>query len=1254
MPQGERFLPGGERAAARAATEPTAPDGILREELARLLGAEGAPDAGDALDVLWIARLSGIGPVDWSLVGDGTDPTAAPPPADPLPPPPPDTHVPEDTGPEPPPARLHLPDGNGAAHGGRGAAQTVRVTQPQALTDALALGRALRPLRQTVPSARARTLDVPATAAASGDTGLLLPVLRPATERRFSVDLLIDTGTTMTVWHRLADELHTLLARHGAFAEVRAWALHTDTPEPTVAPFRRGAQAPSPTRRWRQALADPTGRHVVLIFTDAVGPAWYGTELPAVLAAWSRERSVAALQVLPSLLWHRTALRPAPVRARGTEAARATLEVSSSMPLPGIARGRHGAADRARIRWLPVLELSGTWLTPWTRLVSGRTTEWTPLSAAPLTVVHRPAPALAADEPTTPAGWIERFEEGHSPEAFRLLRLLAAAPLSLPVVRLIQRTMFPASTPTHLAELFLSGILVRRSPAHPGEDPDSVLYDFRDGVREALLDRLTRTESLRVLRQVIEGVSERVESTLGGVTDFAALVAAAGEEGGLDGLELPEESRAFAEVALAVLSGVGGDYAEVAARLAGAVGSGVSSAAAAPEVAEERGRVRRAWLPWRWRRAQAVPVDVAPVEVVTEAPVEAESSEAAESSDAGRGGPSRIPELPEHYVARATHEVEQVLLRASATRHDGFPRSFPVQGTATCVIEGGPGVGKTALAIACARHLAERFSMVRWIRAHDSEILYADLAAFALDLGIGSVEAIATDQGGVVVDSPNYLLSRIHTYLRENPGWLLVFDGASAGGLRIEDGGWRSRPWRPPEGYGSVLVTLRGEGHWPWQHTPVVLDGFTRREALEFVWLALARDRGELLADDELLADLVDVVGTNPLALNRTVEKLRSNGTPIGRHVMSALMSRQNVIEFSPSLVWITRGADFVGTGVAVSPDTVVVAGGALFGRTTRVHYRRDSFVPVSEVFQHNPGLGVTLLKVAEAVLTPARVARSSVASVAAWYVAPLHRAADAHLALRPVSSATRGLRPGTALIDAEGRLCYLVSTTGGGVTMIDITPELLNAPEKRVQVREKPREPLFYLSYARANHTGDKRDSRVQSFFDLLTTFILQMTSYEEQEDIGLFNDGAALGRDWQEQLQRAVSSARVFVPLYSPRYFTSEWCGREWEAFRRRSSRSTEPWIMPVIWSRIDPAQLPLVARRVQYTSREFSESYTQVGLLGLLESGRHNQYRRAVWTIAQNTVEMAQSSRLRPVEPTLFDDLRNAFDEGRPGGD
>ncbi|MEU9173315.1 TIR-like protein FxsC [Streptomyces sp. NPDC048420] len=1198
----------------------TVPDAVLREELARLLNPDGRPDAGDALDVLWIARLSGLGPLDWARIGDGTDPTTGAQGSGPLPAPPPVPHPTHDTGPRPPSARLHLPGGTGTAPPRPGGAHAVRVTQPHALPDALPLARALRPLRQTVSSARTRVLDVEATAATSGDTGLLLPVLRPASELRFSVDLLIDTGTTMGVWHRLADELGTLLTRHGAFADVRAWALHTDKPEPRLSPFRRGTRAVSPTRRWREVLADPTGRRAVLVLTDGVSPAWYGTELPGTLAEWSRERPVAALQVLPSRLWHRTALRTSAVRARGTEVARATIEVSSSGPLPGIARGRAGAADRARISWLPVLELSGPWLDPWARLVAGRATDWTPLLANPLTVADRPGPAVdQQDDRTTPAAWIERFEEGYSPEAFRLLRLLAAAPLSLPVMRLVQQTMLPSSTPMHLAEIFLSGLLVRRSPARPGEDPDTVLYDFRDGVREALLDRLTRTESLRVLREVMAGVSERVSRTLGGVTDFAALLTAAGAEGGLDGVELPAESRAFAEVALAVIGGAGGDYAALAARL-GVGGAGqvlVPDQDDAEEV-EAGWRSRRGWsLPWRRRRDVGSDGD------------EGSDGDVGSDGDEGSsaGASNKVPPLPDHYVPRSeTGRVLEVLRRGSRSRGSGS------RGPSIVVLTGHPGAGKTTLAIACARELAMDFTTVRWVRGHSREVLEEDLVRYARDLGV--------IRHGEVVDVDS-LMADVYAHFASDPDLLLVLDGATAEVLAFVD-----RLPLVADAYGSMLVTcsVRAE-RVVMPHEHLELDDFTWDEAVRYVRLSLG-PRGRFWEKDSEPAELVEVTGTNPGALAHAVSVIKTKDMSVRFRIMRTLASSEGIRRIEPSLVWITRDGRFIGTGVVVGTNTVVTGVVDPAPGVLRVHRLLGRGLDVTRVQEFGPA-GLALLSLSEEL---SREAVAVVADDSRPFAALWFRNAGAlgtpGLQLRSVSRELNDVVPGAVLIDEDGRLCALVRETPTGMKAWRIHP----APGF---TQPGPTPPVFYLSYARRPSVGSRQRDLESRFFRDLSRSVSEITG-SEPSTTG-FNDRAIPpGASWEEELRRALAEAQVLVPLYSPSYFKSEWCGREFDAFHRRmewgaslDGRAVSA-IVPVIWLPTDEEQLPLAARSIQYSSASLSRRYIQEGLSGLLETGDRREYEDVVQRIAETVVGVARQARLRPCDPSDLADLRNAFDD------
>ncbi|WP_405820818.1 TIR-like protein FxsC [Streptomyces sp. NBC_01390] len=1314
LPQAGEAVPGGGSRAGGA-------DGVLREELGRLLaagtwgpdggsdpgagpGAGAAPDVMDAcdvLDVLWIARLSGLTAEDRSpvssvspasLMGPGQDSTTA---AAPLPsasPASPGSSTaptspnPERTpasgregvAPQLPAARLHLPGGPRGVPSAPGGAYAIRVAQPAALPDVLSLTRALRPLRQTVPSAHVRTLDVPATAAASGDTGLLLPVLRPATERRFSVDLLVDVGTTMTVWHRLAGELRTLLERHGTFADVRAWALHTDGPEPRLAPFRRGPQAPAPTRRWGEVLYDPTGRRVVLVLTDGVGPSWYGAELPRMLARWSGQRPVAALQVLPSRLWHRTALRTAVVRARGAAAPRATIEAVSSAPLPGIARGRAGTADRARVDWLPVLEVSEPWLSPWARLVSGRTSDWTPLRAAALTVVDRPARATPADEPDTPAGWIERFEVGYSPDAFRLLRLLSAAPLSLPVMRLVQRALLPASTPMHLAELFLSGLLVRRTPVEPGEDPDSVVYDFRDGVRDALLARMTRTESRRVLRQVTDGVSERVAATLGGVTDFAALMAAAENGAGaavLDGLELPEDSRAFAEVALAVIGGAGGDYQWLVDRLAGGVAAvGSTGAAGAEAEAETRSDTG------------------AETETETEAETDTEADEYEERgtvgarlavrlgrglgrfsgrrrgvrpAEAGAGdGPeharAEVPALPWAGPAPASYIPPAEAADVLAVLRRGAPStgvSYPVDSVAECVIEGAPGAGKTTLALHCVRELqgSAGFTSVHWIRVGTGADFEADLTALATELGI-------PDEG----DAPARM-NGLTRYLREHPGWLLIYDGVTSG---------FSPHWLPPEGYGSLLVTADTDASWPWpdsmfwrMHERVRMSELSFLDVLNHLHSTLADERGELWVWDDELADLAVVTGRHPRELVLSVAAVKDARRPVHVHVEQVLAKRledAGGAGFRDSLVWLARDGVFVGTGVVAWPGAVLTTVIEDLPGAVEVHWQGRSHMPVFRWDRAGGISQLTLLRVPGLMPAHSDLSREDENAdlVAAWY-APAESTREAPLIrLRPGSAPVTSLPTGTALIDTAGRPRALTAapdsdSTDGSAGTIEVTPGLLadlaagvrardRMPVAPQPTREAPQPPYFYLSCVHGAGGGGSE----RRFFRDLTAEISRLTP-ALVSGTGFFAEEELRGdENRQERTKLALASARVFVPLYSRQYFASQWCGREWDAFSRRRQFASESegvsTIVPVLWAGTDEWRRPLATRSVPYIDPRFGGRYPAEGLARLMDEGNRSEYWQVVRRIARAVVNAAESTSLSPCDLSLFEDLKNAFDD------
>ncbi|MFG3054133.1 SAV_2336 N-terminal domain-related protein [Kitasatospora sp. NPDC048239] len=869
--------------------------GELLYQLGRLLTAdgtepEGSTDPRDLADVLWLARVCGLrpdtGPEPPGLLHPGLPalPTidaeederaaaawgaalraavdraaqeqdrAGTPGAGARPPVPdhPDRPGPAAAagGPTPPGQRpdagppgvvpLHLPPVPDApGHRDRPAA-SVRSPARPALTGTLALSRALRPLRRSVRSVHERVLDEAATVAVSGRAGLVLPVWQGAPERWLDVDLVVDCGPTMAVWSSLADELTALLRRHGAFQRVRAWSLHERYGVPVLTPRHHGAPAAATRSAIRRSArpglgltADPRGRRILLVLTDGVGPLWQGAALPAAMHDWSRHAPVTVLQVLPRRHWHRTALHPVPARARVRPGERPTVLFTADDPWTEPAAGAPSGRSAPGTAWAGVVELRADWLAPWSRMLSGRAADWTPVLAVPLD--GRPAgpgggspfgppPSAARPRPggESPAELLARFRREASPTAYELAGFLAASPLSLPVMRHVQQAMLAESSAAHLAELYLSGLLERRSPEQPGEDPESVLYDFRPGIRSRLLSTLTRGESAEVLH-VLAGVSQSVAGTFG-TLDFRALAALA-EAAPAGAQALPAHSVPFAEVAVEVLRGLGGADGALADRLAVSLPSGgltglqpdqearparrrpfrggltPGTAVAAGVVAGAGIGVARRW--WQRRGGAATPA--------------AETAERPEPQTEPTWN-NLPPDRPDMTGREGELlEVERILHprgSASAARS----ADYPTRERSLCVVQGPPGVGKTSLALAHAHLYRESYSLVWWVdgRSHTRILRAFTELADVFSLTDGEPDGLPDDEPEAdTADGGRGAAAALNRRLTEHPGWLIVIDGL--GDEMGEQERWLAgysprtlvgEHW-PPDGYGSVLVTTR-------------------------------------------------------------------------------------------------------------------------------------------------------------------------------------------------------------------------------------------------------------------------------------------------------------------------------------------------------------------------------------------------------------------------------------------------------------
>lgn len=433
----------------------------------------------------------------------------------------------EDPLPPKPPWEIYLPPRSTASkrHSGkRGFAS--RVPAAPALPNERDLARALRPLKRRVYSRTQWVIDEEETAHYSAQVKAWIPRLRPALSRWLDVVVVVDEWSSMVIWERTIEEFKRLLERLGAFRNIQMWGVSTDAESGTLRLHSgTGYGARSKRSRSPKELLDPRGERLVLVVSDCLSPAWHNGEFTKLVATWSQKNFVALVQVLPSRLWQGTALG---------QAYRVFLRV------PGLAiPNTRLVAERER-DWIddtippgvkmPVITLQPKSLGMLAQAVTGTQELWIPGFILPTTPrAEREKRALPAQRPTAFSSssqvsnseqQVQLFRNVASPPAQRLAGFLAATPLSLPVMRLVQRVMLPESQQVHLAEVFLSG-LITRSPSKNGSlHPDKVQYDFVGDARNRLLSTTPVGETLDVL----ETVSDYVNRKAGHPLDFDAIL----------------------------------------------------------------------------------------------------------------------------------------------------------------------------------------------------------------------------------------------------------------------------------------------------------------------------------------------------------------------------------------------------------------------------------------------------------------------------------------------------------------------------------------------------------------------------------------------------------------------------------------------------------------------------------------------------------------------------------------------------------
>ncbi len=90
----------------------------------------------------------------------------------------------------------------------------------------------------------------------------------------------------------------------------------------------------------------------------------------------------------------------------------------------------------------------------------------------------------------------------------------------------------------------------------------------------------------------------------------------------------------------------------------------------------------------------------------------------------------------------------------------------------------------------------------------------------------------------------------------------------------------------------------------------------------------------------------------------------------------------------------------------------------------------------------------------------------------------------------------------------------------------------------------------LVFMSYVHKDDEAER--GRIRRWFAKELEEKIQFRGADV--DIFLDHDDIRWGQDWRDQIEQALDRVLFFMPIITPRYFKSEWCGREVEWFMER----------------------------------------------------------------------------------------------------
>ncbi|WP_316526814.1 TIR-like protein FxsC [Kitasatospora brasiliensis] len=180
--------------------------------------------------------------------------------------------------------------------------------------------------------------------------------------------------------------------------------------------------------------------------------------------------------------------------------------------------------------------------------------------------------------------------------------------------------------------------------------------------------------------------------------------------------------------------------------------------------------------------------------------------------------------------------------------------------------------------------------------------------------------------------------------------------------------------------------------------------------------------------------------------------------------------------------------------------------------------------------------------------------------------------------------------------------------------------------------MEQEQQRPYFFFSYARRDFEAE--DAFVNQFFNDLRDELGRLLGTAVRAEELAFRDTEQLrlGDDWAGRLATMLGRSRTMIALYSPAYFASLYCGKEWTAFRGRVLRHREdtgelvPALVPVLWEPVSSGELADEVTKIQWVQPDMGDAYARHGLRALLRTARSGAYEQVVRVVAERVRDAA----------------------------